>query len=95
MNSNTKSMNIRNVMTEQPDASKLVKIMTIIAWLVLGIGVVLCLANITEFNDRNWGLMIGIGFLVGSVHIYVIGTAIALVHKRASHQASQSDIKSN
>jgi len=90
MNSNTKSINIRE--TIRPDATKLVKIMTAISWLVLGIGVVLCLANITEFNDRNWGLMIGIGFLVGSVFIYTIGTAIGLVHKRAMHQATEKDV---
>ncbi|MFC6333937.1 hypothetical protein ACFP56_15020 [Paenibacillus septentrionalis] len=89
MNSNSKSITIHEMKSAKPDATKLVNIMTMIAWLVLGIGVVLCLANITEFNDRNWGLMIGIGFLVGSVHIYVIGTAIGLVHKRALHQTEE------
>lgn len=92
MNSNTKSINIRDMISSRPDATRLVKIMTAIAWLVLGIGVVMCLANITEFNDRNWGLMIGIGFLVGSVFIYVIGTAIGLVHKRALHESTEKEV---
>lgn len=94
MNSNTKSINISDAISSRPDASKLVKITTVIAWLVLGIGVVLCLANITEFNDRNWSLMIGLGFLVGSVFIYTIGTAIGLVHKRALHQTTENDVLS-
>lgn len=95
MNSNTRSVNIHELKPSQPDAGRLVNIMTIIAWLVLGIGVVMCLANIADFNDRNWGLMIGIGFLVGSVHIYVIGTAIGLVHKRALNQAANKSSESN
>jgi len=94
MNTNTRSVNIHQLKPSQPDAGRLVKIMTMIAWLVLAIGVVLCVANIAEFNDRNWGLMIGIGFLVGSVHIYVIGTAIGLVHKRALNQAAENSSSS-
>jgi len=89
MNSNSKSVNIHELKPSQPEAGRLVNIMTILAWLALAIGVVMCVANISEFNDRNWGLMVGIGFLVGSVHIYVIGTAIGLVHKRAMNQAAK------
>ncbi|GIP18828.1 hypothetical protein J40TS1_44700 [Paenibacillus montaniterrae] len=95
MSSNTKSVHINELKSSPPDASRIVNIMTIIAWLVLGIGVVMCLANIADFNDRNWGLMIGIGFLVGSVHIYVIGTAIGLVHKRAVNQYSNKSDDAN
>lgn len=87
----TKSVNIHNHDSESQSSKKLVKIMTIIAWTVLSIGVILCLANITDFNDRNWGLMIGIGFLVGSVFIYTIGTAIALVHSRAINEKIDSE----
>ncbi|SEM55156.1 hypothetical protein SAMN05518847_101132 [Paenibacillus sp. OV219] len=56
--------------------------MKIAAWLSLIIGVVLCLVNYDDFSDNNRSLMAGIGFLVGSVFIYTIGTAINLVHKR-------------
>lgn len=82
---NTKSVNIHELKDVQPNVGRLVSIMTMMAWLALAVGVVLCLVNISNFNDQNWGLMIGIGFLVGSVHIYVIGTAIGLVHKRATN----------
>lgn len=81
----TKSVNSNRLATPQPNAKKLVNIMTIIAWIALGIGVLLCLINLGHFSDQNVGLMVGIGFLVGSVHIYVIGTAIGLVHTRAAH----------
>lgn len=82
----TKTINIHGLKPAQPDGKKLVKIMHVMAWIALTIGVILCLTNITDFNDRNFGLMVGIGFLVGSVHIYVIGTAIGLVHSRSANQ---------
>lgn len=84
----TKSVNIQGLTPAQPDSKKLVKIMTFIAWVILSVGVILCLTNIAQFNDRNIGLMVGIGFLVGSVHVYVIGTAIGLVHSRAANQSA-------
>lgn len=58
--------------------------MKIAAWAAFCVGVVLCLFNINEFSDNNASLMAGIGFLVGSVFIYTIGTAINLVHNRNS-----------
>lgn len=89
----TKSVNIHGLKPAHPDSERLVKIMTVISWAVLAIGVILCLTNITNFNTRNWGLMIGVGFLAGSVFIYTIGTAIALVHSRAMHQAAEESKK--
>ncbi|RAV21016.1 hypothetical protein [Paenibacillus contaminans] len=65
---------------------KLVTLMTATAWVLLGIGLLLSLFNIQEFNDRNTSLMVGVGFMVGSVHIYVIRTAIHLVHSRAQSE---------
>ncbi|SFM14518.1 hypothetical protein SAMN03159341_11822 [Paenibacillus sp. 1_12] len=62
--------------------ARLVTLMTCFAWVALGIGVLLCLMNLSHFSDRNTGLMVGLGFIVGSVHIFVIGTAMGLVHKR-------------
>jgi len=38
------------------------------------------LVKVSDFSDRNLGLMVGIGFLVGSVQIYMIGAAIRLFH---------------
>jgi len=79
-----KSASISSVKSKAESVKKLVKTMTAIAWVVLSIGVLLCAFNLYDFNDRNTGLMIGIGFLIGSVHIYVIGTAIGLVQARLS-----------
>jgi hypothetical protein len=78
----TKTATISHVQPSKSDVKRLVKAMTAIAWGVLGIGVLLCLVNLSHFSDQNVGLMVGIGFLIGSVHIYVIGTAIGLVHAR-------------
>lgn len=58
---------------------------TVIAWTLLVCGVVLVLFNLSEFNDRNLGLMVGIGFLVGSVFIYTIGTNMHLVQARKAN----------
>lgn len=81
----TKSVRNNHLAAPQPNAKKLVNIMTILAWIALGVGVALCLFNLGHFSDQNVGLMVGIGFLVGSVHIYVIGTAIGLVDARAAN----------
>lgn len=89
----TKTATISHVQPSKSDVKRLVKAMTAIAWGVLGIGVLLCLVNLSHFSDQNVGLMVGIGFLIGSVHIYVIGTAIGLVHARL-HQ-EQTTINQN
>ena len=54
--------------------------MTAAAWVALCIGLVTCLFELSDFSDRNLGLMVGIGFLIGSVQIYIIGAAIRLFH---------------
>lgn len=64
------------------DVMPLVKLMTFSAWALLAIGLVLSLVSIESFSDTNTTLMVGIGFMVGSVFIYVIRTAIHLVHSR-------------
>jgi hypothetical protein len=83
----TKQASVSHTTPGESSVRRLVTLMTWMAWVILGIGVLLCLVNLYEFNDRNLGLMVGIGFLVGSVHIYFIGTAMGLVHER--HQSKQ------
>jgi hypothetical protein len=70
---------------------RLVTLMTWIAWVVLGTGVLLCIMNLNQFNDRNTGLMVGIGFLVASVNIFFIGTAIGLVSERRLSKFETTD----
>jgi len=62
---------------------RLVRWMTIASWTTLLVGLGLSLMNLSHFSERNVSLMVGIGFMVGSVHIYVIRTAIHLVHAHA------------
>lgn len=81
-----KSEPIGHVAGSERSVARLVNIMTAAAWIILGIGFLLCLVNMQHFSDRNPSLMIGIGFLIGSVHIYVIRTAIHLVHSRAQSE---------
>ncbi|RJX37410.1 hypothetical protein D3P09_23990 [Paenibacillus pinisoli] len=87
----TKTATISQLGPTKSDVKRLVNVMTAMAWGVLGIGFLLCLINLSHFSDKNIGLMVGIGFLVGSVHIYVIGTAIGLVHARLNSNKNQSD----
>lgn len=86
----TKTATISGLGPTKSDVKRLVNVMTIIAWGVLAIGFLLCLINLSHFSDKNVGLMVGIGFLIGSVHIYVIGTAIGLVHARLNSSAAKS-----
>lgn len=87
----TKTATISNIQPTKSDVKRLVKAMTAISWIVLSIGVLLSLINLSHFSDKNVGLMVGIGFLIGSVHIYVIGTAIGLVHARLNQEQSSND----
>jgi len=66
------------------DVGRLVTMMTAAAWVFLGLGLVLSMLNLHHFSDKNTSLMVGIGCMVGSVFIYVIRTAIHLVHSRAA-----------
>jgi hypothetical protein len=88
----TKTATISHVQPSKSDVKRLVKAMTAIAWVVLSIGVLLSVANLSHFSDQNVGLMVGIGFLIGSVHIYVIGTAIGLVHARLNQEQPPHDL---
>lgn len=76
-----KTVTVSNERSER-DVVPLVKLMTIAAWALLGIGLVLSLLSLDHFSDQNTTLMVGIGFMVGSVFVYVIRTAIHLVHSR-------------
>ncbi|MCI3925104.1 hypothetical protein MO973_33335 [Paenibacillus sp. TRM 82003] len=62
---------------------RLVRWLTAAAWTALVVGLGLSLSNLGHFSEQNVSLMVGIGFLVGSVHIYVIRTAIHLVHSHS------------
>ncbi|MGO4500633.1 hypothetical protein AB4114_32690 [Paenibacillus sp. 2RAB27] len=77
-----RAVSVNSVERAERDVMPLVKLMTFAAWALLAIGLVLSLFSLESFSDRNTTLMVGIGFMVGSVHIYVIRTAIHLVHSR-------------
>lgn len=70
------------------DVKRMVTWMTAGAWVSLSLGLLLSLLNIGHFSDQNYSLMIGMGFMVGSVFIYVIRTAIHLVHVRMQELSS-------
>lgn len=55
-----------------------------IAVVTVALGVICCIWNIAaaEFNDRNLGLMIGIGFLVGGVQILLFGAVVPLMQRQ-------------
>ncbi|MNR05970.1 hypothetical protein D3C85_1220230 [compost metagenome] len=82
MNMSNRAVTANPVERVERDVMPLVKLMTFAAWALLAIGLVLSLTSLESFNDTNTALMVGIGFMVGSVFIYVIRTAIHLVHSR-------------
>lgn len=67
-------------------ATKMVFMMTVMAWMALITGVVICLFNLHALTNSNTGIMVGIGFLVGSVYIYFIGKAMGLLDIRRSER---------
>jgi len=52
-----------------------------VAMVVIAVGVVCCLLNIVQFNDRNLGLMVGLGFLIGGAQIMLFGVIAPLMQK--------------
>lgn len=80
----TKMYPLKKIKSMKDDGHAVAAAMTAIAWALLGFGFLLCLWNVADFSDRNLGLMAGIGFLVASVQIYTIGTAVHLVQARQS-----------
>jgi sugar phosphate permease len=56
-----------------------------ISAIVILCGIICCVWNMREFNDRNLGLMIGIGFLVGGVQILMFGMIAPLMQKNSEN----------
>ncbi len=54
-----------------------------IAAAIVALGIIFCMANIAEFNDRNLGLMVGIGFLIGGLFVFLSGAAFSLLQQNA------------
>ncbi len=52
-----------------------------VAMVVIVAGVVCCLLNLAQFNDRNLGLMVGIGFLIGGAQIMLFGVIAPLMQR--------------
>jgi EamA domain-containing membrane protein RarD len=59
-----------------------------IAVMVVAVGVICSAVNIAHFNDRNLGLMVGIGFLVGGIQILVFGAIAPLMQRRQEENNS-------
>lgn len=61
-----------------------------VAMVILAVGIVCCLLNIAEFNDRNLGLMVGLGFLVGGSQIMLFGVIAPLMQRNQDSAAQQA-----
>lgn len=59
--------------------------------IVIALGVVCCIANLSEFNDRNLGLMIGIGLLVGGGQILLFGAIAPLMQRVSEEKANPAE----
>ena len=64
-----------------------------IAAVVVALGVVCCIWNMSEFNDRNLGLMIGIGFLIGGLQILVFGAVAPLLQRQPEEQPIRQAVR--
>ncbi|QJD85344.1 hypothetical protein [Cohnella herbarum] len=61
-----------------------------VAMIVIGVGIVCCIMNIAQFNDRNLGLMVGIGFLIGGSQILLFGVIAPLMQKNQESAPSST-----
>ena len=52
-----------------------------VAMIVISVGVLCCVMNIAQFNDRNLGLMVGMGFLIGGSQIMLFGVIAPLMQR--------------
>jgi hypothetical protein len=62
-----------------------------IAAVVIALGIVCSAINIAEFNDKNLGLMIGIGFMIGGLQILIFGVAAPLMQKKQETKENSAD----
>lgn len=69
------------------------KMITRIAWVILAVGVILCLVRISDFNDRNIYLMVGIGCIVASIIIWCIGGFLYAVSTKKFRKANDEVAK--
>jgi hypothetical protein len=60
------------------------------AMIVIGVGIVCCIMNIAQFNDRNLGLMVGIGFLIGGCQIMLFGVIAPLMQR--NQELTQAEV---
>lgn len=61
-----------------------------VAMIVIGVGIICCIMNIAQFNDRNLGLMVGIGFLIGGSQILLFGVIAPLMQKNQESAPSSA-----
>ncbi|MDP4098033.1 hypothetical protein OIN60_14835 [Paenibacillus sp. P96] len=87
-----KTQPINKVETKDKRMKQSVSVMTSFFWVALIIGLVTIIVNLSFFSDRNLGLMIGIGFVVGSIFIYFLGKYMGAVRKR-EEQEEGSDLR--
>ena len=62
-----------------------------ISAIVIALGIVCCFANAAEWSDRNLGLMVGIGLLVGGGQILLFGAVAPLVLKVSEDKAAAAE----
>ncbi|MFB5678655.1 hypothetical protein ACE3NQ_29325 [Paenibacillus terreus] len=81
-----KTQPIDKVETKDKRMKRSVATMTFFFWVALIIGVITIVVNLSFFSDRNLGLMVGIGFVVGSIFIYFIGKYMGAVRKKEDQE---------
>lgn len=64
--------------------------LTNIAWVILAVGIILCLVRLSDFNDRNMYLMGGIGCIVASIFIYCVGAFLFAAQNKKFREANDN-----
>ncbi|MNW25078.1 hypothetical protein D3C74_18120 [compost metagenome] len=72
--------------TKQKQMKGTESFMSILAWVAGIIGIILIVVNVGFFSDRNLGLMIGIGCVVGGIFIYMISKSLGTARMKEEQE---------
>lgn len=67
---------------EAKNTRGLMLVSTIISIVLMVIGIVMIITDLGNFSDKSYPVMVGIGFIVGSIIIYGLSRAVGMAQMR-------------
>ena len=67
---------------EAKNTRGLMLVSTVISVVLMVIGIVMIVTDLANFSDKSYPVMVGIGFIVGSILIYGLSRAVGMAQMR-------------